>query len=268
MRNEAIAVVSAITAVLLISAVSDAPIGGPADSSGIPVENVKAPWIFLGIQQMLRYFPAVIGGVIIPLAGLLMLTSIPFVSTKVDQPVQVGILGNHSDFIGSNRLGLLCMSGRAFPSRIITVVLLAIIALVMAMVEHRYRSPEWKVYQQKGVALALHRLEMRLAEEQSAVAKRLISSEIDSLKNMRREIIDITPFGGKLPAERCLTCHYGIEDLSLSHPNLVFGCVTCHGGNGYDLSVRGAHIGLRGGRNPAKLDLLMPAAVEANPTLE
>jgi hypothetical protein len=88
-RNEAIAVVSAMTAVFLISAVSDAPIGGPADSSGIPVENVKAPWIFLGIQQMLRYFPAVIGGVIIPFAGLLMLISIPFVSKRVDQPVQV-----------------------------------------------------------------------------------------------------------------------------------------------------------------------------------
>jgi hypothetical protein len=88
-RNEAIVAVSAMTAVFLISAVSDAPIGGPADSSGIPVENVKAPWIFLGIQQMLRYFPAVIGGVVIPLAGLLMLTSIPFISKMVNQPVQV-----------------------------------------------------------------------------------------------------------------------------------------------------------------------------------
>ncbi len=147
------------------------------------------------------------------------------------------------------------MSGKAFPFKTITVFLLAIIALALAYVEYRYRSPEWKAYQQKGVALALQRLEMRLAEEQSAEAKRLISSEIDSLKNRRREIIEITPFGGKLPAERCLTCHYGIEDLSSSHPNLVFGCVICHGGNGSDLSVRGAHIGLRGGRNPAKLDL-------------
>ena len=88
-RNEIIAAVSAMTAVILISAVLDAPIGGPADFSGIPVEHVKAPWIFLGIQQMLRYLPALVGGVIIPLAGLLMLTSMPFVSKKVDQPVQV-----------------------------------------------------------------------------------------------------------------------------------------------------------------------------------
>ncbi len=147
------------------------------------------------------------------------------------------------------------MTGRAFPSKAIMVFLLAIIALAMAYVEYRYRSPEWKAYQQKGVALALHTLGMRLVEEQSADAKRAISNEMKSLKNRRLEVIEIRPFGGKLPAERCLTCHYGIEDLSSSHPNSVFGCVICHGGNGSDLSVRGAHIGLRGGRNPAKLDL-------------
>ena len=147
------------------------------------------------------------------------------------------------------------MSGKAFPFKTITVFLLAIIALALAYVEYRYRSPGWKAYQQKGVALALQRLEMRLAEEQSVEAQRLISNEIDSLKDKRSEIIETTPFGGKLPAERCLTCHYGIEDVSSSHPKLVFGCVVCHGGNGSDLSVRGAHIGLRGGRNPAKLDL-------------
>ena len=52
-----------------------------------------------------------------------------------------------------------------------------------------------------------------------------------------------------------MTCHFGIEDVSGSHPNSVFGCVTCHGGNAADLTVRGAHLGLRGGRNPARLDL-------------
>jgi hypothetical protein len=52
-----------------------------------------------------------------------------------------------------------------------------------------------------------------------------------------------------------MTCHFGIEDVSGSHPNSVFGCVTCHGGNAEDLTVRGAHLGLRGGRNPARLDL-------------
>ncbi len=147
------------------------------------------------------------------------------------------------------------MSGKAFPFKTITVFLLVVIALVMVHVEYRFRSPEWKIYQEKGIAMALAKLKTRLAEKQSADEKQVISSEMDSLKNRGLGIIEIQPFGGKLSPERCLTCHYGIEDLSSSHPNSVFGCVICHGGNGSDLSVRGAHIGLRGGRNPAKLDL-------------
>ncbi len=92
-RNEAIAAIAAATALFLISAVSDAPLGGPADSLGIPLENVKAPWIFLGIQQMLRYFSPVIGGVIMPIAGFLMLISTPFISKRVNRLAQVTFWG-------------------------------------------------------------------------------------------------------------------------------------------------------------------------------
>jgi quinol-cytochrome oxidoreductase complex cytochrome b subunit len=58
----------------------DAPTGGPADPSGLPAENVKAPWIFVGIQQTLRYLPAVVAGVMLPLAALLIIALLPFVS--------------------------------------------------------------------------------------------------------------------------------------------------------------------------------------------
>lgn len=126
---------------------------------------------------------------------------------------------------------------------------------ILIYVEHRERSPEWKAYQEKGIALAIKRLE---ALQRKVLAPReleRIASELASLRQRTPEIIEIRAFGGKLEAERCLTCHFGIEDLSSSHPNEVFGCVTCHGGNGADLTVRGAHLGLRGGRNPAGLDL-------------
>lgn len=53
--------------------------------------------------------------------------------------------------------------------------------------------------------------------------------------------------------ERCLTCHCGIEEISPSHPVEVFGCVSCHGGNGLALEKETAHRGLLGGRNPAGL---------------
>ena len=35
----------------------------------------------------------------------------------------------------------------------------------------------------------------------------------------------------------------------------AFGCVTCHGGDGLSLDSESAHAGLRGGRNPARLDV-------------
>ncbi len=123
------------------------------------------------------------------------------------------------------------------------------------VVEYRSRNPEWKEYQVKGINLALAQLSKEMSHEHSSAKRLKIQSEIESLRNKKPEIREISPFGGKLPPERCLTCHFGIEDLSKSHPNSVFGCVTCHGGNGFDLTVRGAHAGLKGGRNPATLAL-------------
>jgi hypothetical protein len=88
-RKEAFAAVVAITAVFLISAVLDAPIGGPADPNGIPAEHVKAPWIFVGVQQMLRYLPTMVAGFLVPVAALLGLIAIPFASEKPNLPVRL-----------------------------------------------------------------------------------------------------------------------------------------------------------------------------------
>ncbi|MBI5584896.1 MAG: hypothetical protein HY892_13875 [Deltaproteobacteria bacterium] len=51
--------------------------------------------------------------------------------------------------------------------------------------------------------------------------------------------------------ERCLTCHFGIEEISSAHPVQSFGCTICHGGNGLALDKDLAHQGLLGGANPA-----------------
>jgi len=51
--------------------------------------------------------------------------------------------------------------------------------------------------------------------------------------------------------ERCLTCHFGIEEISSSHPIASFGCTICHGGNGLALDKDLAHQNLRGGSNPS-----------------
>lgn len=147
---------------------------------------------------------------------------------------------------------------------------LSMIATAMAMVaifayvEYRSRNPEWQTYQTRGIALTILKLEKELADEVKRDKKREILSQIETLRNKQPEIIEINPFGGKSAPERCMTCHFGIEDVSASHPNSVFGCVTCHGGNAADLTVRGAHLGLRGGRNPAGLDLASTTCGSSN----
>ncbi len=144
-------------------------------------------------------------------------------------------------------------SGSGF--RLATVAAGMALLAAFAYVEYRGRNPEWQSYQRKGIALTIAHLEKNLADEPRLAQKRQILAQIEILRNKPPKVIEISPFGGKLPPERCMSCHFGIEDVSESHPNSVFGCVTCHGGNAADLTVRGAHLGLRGGRNPARLDL-------------
>lgn len=55
--------------------------------------------------------------------------------------------------------------------------------------------------------------------------------------------------------ERCLTCHFGIEEIGPAHPTRAFGCVVCHGGNALALSKPRAHKGLLGKRNPSTLEV-------------
>ncbi|MCC7446454.1 MAG: hypothetical protein IT324_03510 [Anaerolineae bacterium] len=53
-------------------------------------------------------------------------------------------------------------------------------------------------------------------------------------------------------AERCITCHNGIEPISVSHPTAEFGCVSCHGGERLATTKDEAHANMV--RNPASLD--------------
>lgn len=64
------------------------------------------------------------------------------------------------------------------------------------------------------------------------------------------EIKELVLFNGKV-RERCLTCHFGIEEISPSHPIQTFGCTICHGGNGLALDKKLAHQNLVGGKNPS-----------------
>jgi len=56
--------------------------------------------------------------------------------------------------------------------------------------------------------------------------------------------------------EYCITCHADVPDISPSHPNAQFGCVTCHGGERLALNADLAHSTMRGGANPSNLSVV------------
>ncbi|MCX5874239.1 MAG: hypothetical protein NTY51_13550, partial [Deltaproteobacteria bacterium] len=139
----------------------------------------------------------------------------------------------------------------------IAILILCILIFISAFIIVSYRDqyPEWRKYQLQGVSLAISRLNSDLETEQQEDKRKTINVKLVELHDFTPQVIEIRPFGGKLPGEFCMTCHYGIEDTSTSHPNSVFGCVICHGGAGSDLTVKGAHRGLIGKANPTRLDL-------------
>lgn len=78
LRKEVLAALFVLAILSLVSAILDAPLSGPADPSGIPPENVKAPWIFVGIQLMLRSLPPLVAGIVLPLAAVMLLALMPY----------------------------------------------------------------------------------------------------------------------------------------------------------------------------------------------
>jgi hypothetical protein len=79
----AIAVQALTIALVLISLFFNAPLEGLADPSHTP-NPAKAPWYFLGLQELLHYFPPVIAGVLVPTLVVLALIVIPYFNINIE----------------------------------------------------------------------------------------------------------------------------------------------------------------------------------------
>lgn len=66
----------------LISLWFDAPLEGVADPNKTP-NPAKAPWYFLGLQELLHYFPPVVAGVLIPILVAIALVVIPYFDINI-----------------------------------------------------------------------------------------------------------------------------------------------------------------------------------------
>lgn len=70
-------------ALVIISLFFNAPLEGLADPLQTP-NPAKAPWYFLGLQELLHYFPPIVGGVLIPTLVVIALIVIPYFHINVE----------------------------------------------------------------------------------------------------------------------------------------------------------------------------------------
>ena len=78
----AVAMEALLLGLVLISLLWNAPLEELADPLQTP-NPAKAPWYFLGLQELLHYFPPVVGGVLIPTLVVLGLVVIPYFDINI-----------------------------------------------------------------------------------------------------------------------------------------------------------------------------------------
>jgi cytochrome b/b6/petD-like protein len=78
-----IALEAAFLLLVWISLIANAPLEGIADPMHTP-NPAKAPWYFLGLQELLHYFPPVVAGVLIPGLVVAALVVIPYFNINIE----------------------------------------------------------------------------------------------------------------------------------------------------------------------------------------
>ena len=81
--RSAVAIMTLAVALVWIALVFNAPLEGLADPSHTP-NPAKAPWYFLGLQEMLHYFPPVVAGVLVPGLVVMALIVIPYFKVNIE----------------------------------------------------------------------------------------------------------------------------------------------------------------------------------------
>jgi menaquinol-cytochrome c reductase cytochrome b/c subunit len=176
--KEIIAFQLMVIVLVLISLFVNAPLEWIANPEHTP-NPAKAPWYFLGLQELLHYFPPIVGGVVLPTLTVVALIAIPYfkINLKKDgmwkeQPRQT--LTGFLIFVGIVSLVLLLFHVYAMlvPTIMISAVMLipyvskredgivgwlgtrplswwvmtwfVIIAVVLTTIGTLFRGPEWR----------------------------------------------------------------------------------------------------------------------------
>lgn len=81
--REVILIEVVVVFLALASLLFDAPLEGIADPYHTP-NPAKAPWYFLGLQELLHYFPPVVAGVLLPALAVIAIVVIPYFRANVE----------------------------------------------------------------------------------------------------------------------------------------------------------------------------------------
>jgi quinol-cytochrome oxidoreductase complex cytochrome b subunit len=121
LARELLVLIAVLVVVTAASVLFDAPLEDIADATRTP-NPAKAPWYFLGLQELVHY-SAFVGGVVIPLGSILVLILLPYVDSA-----QRGV-------------GVWFSRERALANTLFGLAALAVI--VLTLIGTFFRGPNW-----------------------------------------------------------------------------------------------------------------------------
>ncbi len=114
-------------------------------------------------------------------------------------------------------------------------------------------SSPWQDWQRNFFHARIAELQGNMPLVQDEEQARKLKQEIKDWQEKKPAVQEIRLSNGRL--ERCITCHLGIEEISVSHPSDGIGCTVCHGGNALSLEEKTAHEGMYGEGHPGRLEV-------------
>lgn len=127
----AVAVELLVIALVVMALLFNAPLEGLADPTHTP-NPAKAPWYFLGLQEMLHYFPPVVAGVLAPGLVVMALIVIPYFNINVeaegfflkDRKRRLRLFG-----VAAIALSLFLLAFHVYPAFVPTVIVAVLMAI-------------------------------------------------------------------------------------------------------------------------------------------
>ncbi len=121
-----------LIALSLVSLFFDAPLEGLANPLETP-NPAKAPWYFLGLQELLHYFPPVVAGVLLPGLVVIALVVIPYARVNLDaRPLWDGAGRRKAGIVAGSILALLALVSAFRCGPVVVPTLLPGVAMLAA----------------------------------------------------------------------------------------------------------------------------------------